>query len=507
MNKTWAAVLASLLLGGCAVGPDFKAPAAPAVDRYLSQPADATAASPTVAAGAAQRFVQGGDIPAQWWQLFHSQPLDALIGQALANNADLKAAQAALLAARENALAGRGAYYPSVSVGASANRQQDPPGALAPVPSSNASLYNLLTAQVSVSYMPDVFGLNRRTVESLDAQAQAARYEMLATDIALSANVAVSAIQIASLREQIRATQELAAINAHMLSIMRYQLAKGYVGRLDVAAQETQLAQVNASLPALRTQLAQEQHQLAALAGRFPSQAPAADFDLASLQLPQDLPLSLPSALVAQRPDVLQAQANLHAASAQVGVAIANRLPNLTLSADAGSTALAIGRVFHSGTGLWGLGAAVAAPVFEGGALKHQERAAKAAYTQAAEQYRGTVLAAFQNVADTLVALQQDAEALKASAAADAAAKVTLDLSQRQWKDGYAGYLAVLGAEQAALQARISLVQAQASRYADTVALFQALGGGWWHRADLAEGAGAKAASTTTASTKGDDEH
>jgi NodT family efflux transporter outer membrane factor (OMF) lipoprotein len=511
MIKTSAAVLASLLLAGCAVGPDFERPAAPAVDGYTRHPASATVASVGVAGGASQHFSKGGDIPAQWWQLFHSQPLDALITQALANNPDLKAAQAALAAARENALAGRGAYYPSVGVGLSANRQQDPPGALAPVPSSNASLYNLLTAQVSVSYMPDVFGLNRRTVESLDAQAQAARYEMVATDIALSANVAVTAIQIASLREQIQATQELAGINAHMLSIMRYQLAKGYVGRLDVAAQETQLAQVDASLPALRTQLAQQQHQLATLTGRFPSQAPAGDLALASLQLPQDLPLSLPSALVAQRPDVLQAQANLHAASAQVGVAIANRLPNITLSADAGSTALAIGRVFQSGTGFWGLGAAVAAPIFEGGSLRHQERAAKAAYTQAAEQYRSAVLGAFRNVADTLVALQQDAEAMKSSAAAVDAAKVTLDLSQRQWKDGYAGYLAVLGAEQAALQARISLVQARASRYADTVALFQALGGGWWHRADLAEGddvgAAARPASTKTASTKADDEH
>jgi NodT family efflux transporter outer membrane factor (OMF) lipoprotein len=293
-----------------------------------------------------------------------------------------------------------------------------------------------------------------------------------------------------------------------MLSIMRYQLAKGYVGRLDVAAQETQLAQVNASLAPLRTQLAQQRHRLAVLAGRFPSQAAADDFTLASLQLPHDLPLSLPSALVAQRPDVLQAQANLHAASAQVGVAIANRLPNITLSADAGSTALAIGQLFKPGSGFWGLGAAVAAPIFEGGALMHQERAAKAAYTQAAEQYRSTVLGAFQNVADTLVALQQDAQAWQASATANEAAKVTLDLSQRQWKDGYAGYLAVLGAEQAALQARISLAQAQASRYADTVALFQALGGGWWHRADLAEGTQAPTTTHTTPDTgRTTDEH
>ena len=513
MNKPWAPALAALLLTGCAVGPDFKPPAAPTVANYGSGLAKPAVGTPNVAGGAPQHFRAGADIPAQWWQLFHSQPLDALIAQALAHNADLKAAQAALGAARENALAGRGAYYPNVSAGLSANRTQDPPGALAPVPSSNASLYSLLSAQVSVSYAPDVFGLNRRTVESLDAQAEAARYEMIATDMALSANVAVTAIQIASLREQVRATQELARINAHMLSIMRYQLAKGYVGRLDVAAQETQAAQVDASLPALRTQLAQQQHRLAVLAGRFPGEGPVADVELASLQLPQELPLSLPSTLVAQRPDILQAQANLHAASAQVGVAIANRLPNLTLSADAGSTALAIGQVFHSGTGFWGLGAALAAPIFEGGSLRHQERAAKAAYTQAAEQYRSTVLSAFEDVADTLTALQQDAQALKASAAADAAAKVTLDLSQRQWKDGYAGYLAVLGAEQAALQARISLVQAQASRFADTVALFQSLGGGWWHRADLVDGADASSVSPAlpalqnTVPTKADDEH
>ncbi|WP_424682235.1 efflux transporter outer membrane subunit [Frateuria sp. YIM B11624] len=507
MIKPSAAVLASLLLAGCAVGPDFQRPAAPSVRSYTATPVETTAASAGVQGGESQHFERGGDMPAQWWQLFHSQPLDALIKQALASNPDLKAAQAALLSARETALAGRGAYYPSVGVGVSANRQQDPPGALAPVPSSNASLYNLLTAQVSVSYMPDVFGLNRRTVESLEAQAQAARYEMIATDIALGANVAVTAIQVASLREQLKATQELAGINAHVLSIMRYQLAKGYIGRLDVAAQETQLAQVNASLPALRTQLAQQQHRLAVLAGRFPSEGAAVTFDLAGLQLPQELPLSLPSTLVAQRPDVLQAQANLHAASAQVGVAIANRLPNLTLSADAGSTALAIGQLFKSGTGFWGLGAELAAPVFEGGSLKHQERAAKAAYTQAAEQYRSTVLAAFEDVADTLTALQQDAQALQAATAADKAARVTLDLSQRQWKDGYAGYLAVLGAEQAALQARIGLVQAQASRYADTVALFQALGGGWWHRADLAQDGDAPVTAADTTSTRGDHEH
>jgi NodT family efflux transporter outer membrane factor (OMF) lipoprotein len=253
-----------------------------------------------------------------------------------------------------------------------------------------------------------------------------------------------------------------------------------------VAAQESQLAQVAATLPPLLKQAAQLRYLLAVLAGQFPNQATNEKFALASLQLPAELPLSLPSALVAQRPDVLQAEANLHAASARIGVAIANRLPNIELTADAGSTALAMSQVFASGTGFWGLGVAATAPLFQGGTLLHQERAAKAAYLQAAEQYRGTVLTAFQNVADTLTALEQDAEGLKAAATATDAAKVTLDLSQRQLQAGYASSLALLNAEQTYQQALMNLVQAQANRYADTAALFQALGGGWWNRADLA---------------------
>jgi NodT family efflux transporter outer membrane factor (OMF) lipoprotein len=495
---------ACLLLAACAVGPDFKKPAAPNVGDYTAHPLSATASSANVAGGEAQRFNKGSDIPGDWWTLFHSRPLNALIEQSLASNHDLKAAQAALSVARENTLAGRGAYYPSVTAGFSASRQQDPPGALAPVPSNNAFLYNLFTPQVSVSYAPDVFGLNRRTVESLKAQEQAVRYQMIAAQITLSANVVAAAVQQASLQAQIDATHRMIDISTHMLQILRYQQAKGYVGRLDVAAQESQLAQVNATLPALVKQLDQQQHLLAILAGRFPGQAPAEKFELADLQLPRELPLSLPSQLVAQRPDVLQAEANMHAASAQVGVATANRLPNIQLTANAGSTALAIGEVFKSGTGFWNLGAAVTAPIFQGGTLLHQQRAAKAAYVQAAEQYRSTVLTAFQNVADTLTALEQDAEGLKAAAAAADAAKVTLDLSQRQWKAGYASYLALLSAEQADQQSQIALVQAQANRYADTAALFQALGGGWWHRAESGRADSIKADSIKPDSIKTD---
>ena len=223
------------------------------------------------------------------------------------------------------------------------------------------------------------------------------------------------------------------------------------------------------------------------LAGGFPNQDLAENFELSSLQLPQELPVSLPSQLVEQRPDVRQAEENLHSASEQIGIARANRLPSFALTADAGSMAVVFGRLFSGGTGFWDVAAGVTQPIFDGGTLMHRERSAKAAFAQADEQYRSTVLTAFQNVADTLTALEQDADALKAAAAAADAAKVTLDLAQRQLQDGYAGYLALLNAEQAYQQGLINLVQAQANRFADTAALFQALGGGWWHRADLQE--------------------
>jgi NodT family efflux transporter outer membrane factor (OMF) lipoprotein len=301
----------------------------------------------------------------------------------------------------------------------------------------------------------------------------------------LSANVAAGAIQEASLRAQIDATHELITINANMLEILRTQYAKGYVSRLDVAAQESQLAQVMATLPPLLKQLAQQHDLLAALSGGFPNQDLPEKFELSSLQLPQELPLSLPSLLVEQRPDVRQAEENLHSASAQIGIAVANRLPNFAVTADAGSMAVALGSVFAGGTGFWDLGASVTQPIFDGGTLLHRERAARAAYIQASEQYRSTVLTAFQNVADTLNALQQDADALKAAAAARDASAVTLDLARKQFQSGYINYLGLLSAEQAYQQAVINLVQSQANRYADTAALFQALGGGWWNRPDI----------------------
>ena len=478
------AILALLITAGCAVGPNYKRPAAPNVPGYVPSLSTTTSSSPNVNGGDAQTFTQGRDIPGDWWTLFRSKPLNDLIERSLKNNPDLKSAQAALLVARENTLAQRGAYYPSVSGSFSATRAKTS-NELSPVPNASVFEYSLFTPEVSVSYVPDVFGLNRRTVESLKAQQEQARYAVAATNITLSSNVAAAAIQEASLRAQIDATNELIKINTNMLDVLRRQFEKGYVGRLDVAAQEAQLAQIAATLPPLLKQLAQQRDLLTVLAGGFPNEDLIEKFELATLQLPQELPLTLPSKLVEQRPDVLQAEENLHSASALIGVARANRLPSFNLTGDIGSMALAFGNIFSAGNGFRDATAGVTQPIFEGGTLMHKERAARAAYIQADEQYRSTVLTAFQNVADTLHALEQDADGLKAAVAARDAAKVTLDLTTRQMQVGYVSYLALLSAEQSYQQAVINLVQAQANRYADTAALFQALGGGWWNRTDI----------------------
>ena len=480
-----ALLVAALLLPltGCAVGPDFKKPAPPPVSDYTAHPATATVATDGPG-GDSQHFVKGADIAADWWTLYHSRALSALIEQALANNHDLKAAQAALLVAREHTAAQRGAFFPTLTGSFAASRQSQPQ-TLAPVPNSNTFTYNLFTPQVSVSYVPDVFGLTRRTVESYKAQEEQAHFQLAAAYTTLINNVVVAAVQAGTVEAQIQATHQLIDAGTKMVEILKNQLAKGYASRIDLAAQEAQLAQTVATLPPLIKQQTQLHDQLAVLTGQYPSQAPEQKFELANLSLPKDVPVSLPSRLVEQRPDVLQAEENMHAASAQIGVAIANRLPNIQLTANAGSTALAIGQVFGPGTNFWSLGSSLTATIFDGGALLHQERAARAAYTQAAEQYRSTVLNAFQNVADTLTALEQDAEGLKAAASAEAAARSTLTLTQLRSQDGYASYLSLLIAEQSYQQARINLIQAQANRYTDTAALFQALGAGWWHRADL----------------------
>jgi NodT family efflux transporter outer membrane factor (OMF) lipoprotein len=439
-----------------------------------------------VVGGESQRFAGGKDIPAGWWQLFESPALNALVERALKANPDLKAAKAALTVAHENMLAQRGAYFPTVSASLAASRSKTS-AELSPTPSSGALLFNLFTPEVSVSFMPDVFGLNRRLVESLAAAEQQTRFELTATDLALTANVVVGVIQEAGLREQIRATRALIASQEKSLEVLREQQARGYATQLEVAAQEAQLAQAAATLPPLLKQLAQQRDELATLAGLLPGEPLPEQFELSQLKLPQELPLSVPSRLIEQRPDVRQAEENLHIASAQIGVAVANRLPSFAITADVGASAVTLSGLTSSDAGFWDLGAQVTQPIYQGGALMHRERAARAAYLQAKAQYRSAVIAAFQNVADTLAALEHDAEALQASAASTQAAEKTLDVVRAQQRAGYASYLQLLNAEQAYQTSVTGQVQARINRFADTAALFQALGGGWWNRPDLAK--------------------
>jgi len=482
--RRYLGMIVTVLVSGCAVGPNFERPPAPNVHGYTSGPAPVRTVSASVAGGAAQRFVRDRDIAGDWWHLFHSRPLKTLIEDALKNNHDLRAAQAALRVAQANTAAQRGAFLPSVDGNFSATRVKIPSDVTGEV--TDPSIYNVFTGQVSVSYTPDVFGANRRAVESLEAQAEAQRFQLEATYLTLTSNIVVAAVQEASLRGQIEATQSIIKIATDLLDLLRRQRALGQVAEADVLAQEAALAQIEQTLPTLEKQLAQQRHLLAALAGRLPSQEPAQRFVLAALYLPRELPLSLPSKLIAQRPDVRAAEANLRSASAQIGVAIANRLPNITLTANTGSTAFQLSQLFSPGTGFWGVAGAVTQPIFHGGTLLFRERAARAAYDQAAEQYQSTVITAFQNVADTLSALQTDAVALQKAVNTERAAARSLAITRQRMQLGDVNYLALLNAQQTYQQALINLVQAKANRYADTAALFQALGGGWWNRSDVA---------------------
>ncbi len=485
-TRCLGAVSILAILGGCAVGPDFKKPDPPSVSAYTPAPLANPAAAAGVLAGDAQRFVEAADIGGDWWTAFRSPALTALVEQSLKNNADLAAAEATLRQAHETAIAQKGAFYPQVGAQFNASHQENP-ASLAPVPATNALQYDLFTPELTISYMPDIWGLTRRTVESYQAQADAVRYQMLATYTTLVNNVIVTAVQLAATQQEIAATRIVIEAEKKSVTILQYQKDKGYASGLDLAAQQTQLSAAEASLPPLIKQEAQFHDQLAVLTGKFPAEAPPETLKLSDLTLPADLPVSLPAKLVSQRPDVMQAEAHLHAASAQIGIAIANRLPNITLSGNAGSTALVLNQIMQPGTEFWTVAAGLTQPLFEGGTLLHQERAARAAFDAAGAQYRSALLAAFQNVGDTLVALEQDGDAVKSAADADAAARKALDITQRQLQAGYNNTLGLITAQQAYQQAEITLLQAQSARFADTAALFQALGGGWWHRTDLPE--------------------
>ncbi|WP_374359597.1 efflux transporter outer membrane subunit [Pseudoduganella danionis] len=493
-QQTALALLAAAALSGCALGPDFKRPEVPAAagSSYTATALPAqTASAAGVTGGAAQQFVAGQELPALWWQLFSSPALDELVRAALAGNPSMAAAEASLRQAQESYKAQAGSLnYPSVNGQLGVAREK-----LAPASAGNgAGVFTLYNASVAVAYTPDVFGASRRTLEGAQAQVDYQRFQVEATYLALSANVVTTAIRSASLQAQLKATQEVQEALARQLAVIEKQFELGAIPRTTLLSQRNQLAQVRASVPPLEKALAQSRHQLSVLAGRLPGEGGLPEFTLESLTLPQQLPVSLPSALVRQRPDIRASEELLHAASAAIGVATAAQYPQLTLSGSYGSSAQSFAKLFDAETTAWSLASNLTAPIFNGGALSAKKRAAEAAYDGAAAQYRATVLAAFQDVADSLRALDSDAAALKAQAEADALAGEALALATQQYKLGGISYLALLDAQRSYQQAHVALVQAQAARYADTAALFQALGGGWWNR-----NGGAAAASAVSA--------
>jgi NodT family efflux transporter outer membrane factor (OMF) lipoprotein len=489
----------ALALGACAVGPDFKSPAAPAVADpsrpYTPVPVPAQTASAPGTGGAAQHLALGQDIPALWWQMFHSEPLDQLIRSALTQSPTLASAQAALRQAQESYEADSGRkLLPAVNGQLGAQRERLSP-AEGGIPGHNVfSVYN---ASVNVSYTIDAFGATRRELEGLQSAIDYQRYQVEAAYLSLTTNLVTTAIQEASLRAQLRATRDVVEAEEKSFELVQKQAQLGAVARSQVLSQEALLAQTRATLPGLQKALEQTRHQLAVYAGRLPGDGGLPEFSLDALQLPVDLPVSLPSSLVRQRPDIRASEALLHQASAQIGVATANLYPQITLSGSAGSQALQADKLFSSGTAAWSIGAGLLQPIFNGGALQATKRAAVAAYDQADAQYRQTVLNAFLNVANTLRALDRDAETLRAQAEAESLAHEQLDLVTRQYQLGAVSYLGLLDAQRTFQQTRVALVQAQAARFADSAALFQALGGGWWNRESLADISTPAAGNTT----------
>jgi NodT family efflux transporter outer membrane factor (OMF) lipoprotein len=474
------ALALGMTLAGCMVGPDFRRPEPPATGRYTETPIPEQTASAPGRGGEAQRFVAGGELPAQWWKLFNSEPLDRLVRDALAGSPTLTAAQATLSQARENLIAERGALLlPQVDGNLSATRQKIS-GASFGQPGTPSSIFSLYNASVNVSYALDAFGGNRRELEGLQALVDFQSFQFEGARLSLTANVVTTAIREAQLRAQIKATQELLAAEEKQVALIEKQFELGAVARLTVTAQRTQVEQTRALLPPLERELAKTRHQLAVLSGRLPSEAMLPEFDLDTIALPQELPVSVPSSLTRQRPDVQAAEALLHQASAQIGVATANEYPKINLTGSIGLQSLQLHSLF-GGPAVWSIGAGLLQPLFHGGELEARRRAAVAAYDQAEAQYRQTVLLAFQNVADALRALEADARALKARADSTAFARETLELTQRQYQLGGTGIIALLIAQQQYQQERLNLVTAQSARYADTAALFQALGGGWWN--------------------------
>lgn len=466
--------LAVLLVQACTVGPHYRAPAPPAITAYTPQP-DQAASS----AGAAQTFKSGGNVPAQWWTLFHSPELNSMVQEALANSPTLAEATSRLTEAQEELIARTGATrYPAVSGSASVEQEQINLATFG-IPFPNPSPFTLLNGSVAVSYALDIFGANRRLIEGLRAERDYQAWQLEGARLMLAGNVVSAAIQQAELREQIDLTRQMIAIQESELKIVDERYQAGGVSDYDVRSQRTLVAQTRAALPAVEQRLDTVNNQLSVLMGMSPAEAHIPALSLDRLHLPEELPVSLPSSLVRQRPDIRAAEALLHQASANIGVATANLYPQIELSGSGG----AIGTSFLNGGGIWNVGASLMQPIYNGGALRAEKRKAEAAYQEAGSVYRQTVLQAFQEVADTLYAIEHDAQTLQARTEAAANAEASYKIASQRYGAGGISQLATLDAERQQLQTALDRTTAAAARDSDSATLFEALGGGWWNDA------------------------
>jgi len=471
-------VALALYAPGCAVGPNFVPPKPPLTNAYTPE---GTPAQTATADGRAQRFEPAGELPLAWWRTFHCPELDGRVDEAIAANPSLRAAQASLRQSEDELRAGYGVFFPQADLGAGATREAP----FVPVVGVGKPTLNVFTLSGAVSYVLDVFGGERRTVEGQRAQVDVQRYETAATYLTLVGNTVNATISEAGYQAQVEATQKLIAELSDQVYITETQARAGTVAYVSVLALQTQLAATEAQLPALEQRLTQSRHLVAALVGQEPAAWNPPSVELTSIEVPGDVPLTLPSELVHERPDILAAEAQLHRASAEIGVATAAMFPQITLSGNYGWTATTTAALFSGPGAVWAVGADLATPLFHGGALWFQRRAAIDAYEQALASYRQTVLSGLEQVADALRALVHDAAQVEAQSRQEEAASETLRLTEANYRAGLANYLEVLIADVQKNQATITRIGGQAQRLQDTAALFVALGGRSWAAEEL----------------------
>jgi NodT family efflux transporter outer membrane factor (OMF) lipoprotein len=484
LRRTPFPLLLLVALTGCAAGTRFHEPKLPKGATYILPSPSPRPFIPGGATRDDQKLDFGGNLPGQWWQLFRSPELSALVRAALKQNPGLKSAQAALNQSQELFFASESNLLPKIDGGTQAQREKINAASLG-LPNVRPT-FSVVTGALSTSYAPDVWGGIRREIQLSGAQVDYQRFELEETYLSLTSKVVDAAISIAATRAQIAITQKVITDETNELAIIRHQFLIGGASRLDVLQQDTSLAIARAKLPPLIKQLTQSRNQLAALTGVYPNNITNADFSLKTLHLPVRLPISLPSKLIVQRPDVRAAQALLHAACAKLGIAVANQLPQLTISASLGNTADGFTNLFSSVTGVWTIMGGISQTLFDAGALQDKKRAASDDVRKASEQYRSIVIAAFQKTSDALRAVQIDASTFHAQRDAEKKAAQGYSLSKERFLAGAINYLTLLTTDRTWQNTKLALTKDRATRLSDTVALFQALGGGWWNRQDLA---------------------